>query len=126
MNRILAAAAITLILAGCQGGAQQTGIDLAQDYAVGSVRNLSAGDLAAIKDTCVAAAPSLIAATGAAAPKMVRDVAVYPYAYCEQMLSGSTGNADQSSLTWLPQVLGYVQMAARIAGMVLPVVLSLL
>jgi hypothetical protein len=104
----------------CTGGAQQSGIDAMQNAGAGIVRNLSAADLARLKDACTAAAPALIQATGSTAPQTVKDVAVYPYAFCQQLLTGATGNADQSSLDWFPQVMGYVQTAAQLAMFVLP------
>ena len=122
---VLAALFAALVLAGCRGGAQQTGKDVAQDVAVGIQRNLSVADLAALKSACTASAPALVAATGTNVPSVLHDTAVYPYAFCAQLLTGQTGNADQSSLTWLPRVLSAVESVARIAGVVLPAVLPL-
>lgn len=74
----------------------------------------------------MAAAPAVMAATDPAMPPQVKDVAVYPFAFCQQLVSGSTGNADQSTLTWLPKVLAVTQDAASIAGVVLPIALKAL
>lgn len=123
---ILPALGLAGVLAGCTGGAKQTGIDLAQDAGAGIVRNLSAADLQKLKDTCLAAAPAVVAAADPAMPKPVKDVAVYPYAFCAQLISGSAGNADQSSLTWLPKVLAMTDDAAQVAGVVLPIALKAL
>lgn len=115
-----------LALAGCAGGAQQTGIDISQDLGAGIIRNISAADLKAIKDTCAVSAPALDAAVGVNAPSTVKDVAVYPAAFCKQVVAGDLGTANTNSLAWLQTVLTYIKTAATIAGYVLPFVLPLL
>lgn len=119
----LIVAAVFAVLAACS---QQSGIDLTQDTAVGIQRNLSAGDIQKLKDTCTASAQLLTTATSATAPAAVKDTAIYPYTFCYQLLTNQQNNADQSSLTWLPQVLQVVQTAAQVAGYVLPMILPLL
>jgi hypothetical protein len=126
MTRPILALAVLVPLAACTGGAQQSGIDLAQNAGAGVVRNLSAADLARLKDACTAAAPALITATGSTAPQTVKDVAVYPFSFCQQLLTGATGNVDQSSLDWFPQVMGYVKATAQVAQFVLPLILPFL
>src|SRR6266404_5740948 len=96
MNRFLSVATL-LVLMGCQGGAQQTGIDLSQDAAAALQRNISAADLAILKRGCGDAAPALAAAIDPAAPKPVVAVAVYPVAFCRDILAGvvpPTANAN--------------------------------
>lgn len=118
---VLPAFGLAGMLAACGGGAQQTGVDLVQDAGYGVVRNLAPADLAQLQQTCQAAAPALAVATGGVAAQTVKDVAVYPAAFCRQLVTGARGNvADQSSLTWLPQVLSMVKSAATIAGFILP------
>lgn len=116
----------SIALAACQGGARQTGIDISQDGAVGIQRNLSPADILRLKDACTVNAPALISAIDKGAPKTVSDVAIYPYSFCYQLLTGQQNNADQSSLAWLPQVLGMVNTAATVAKFALPLVLPLL
>jgi hypothetical protein len=99
-------AAVTL--SACGGTAQQAALDVAQ-----------------LQGICAQAAPALAVATGPTAPDSVKDVAVYPKAFCDQ-ISGDASIADQNSLNWLPQVLGYTQDAALVARFVLPVILPLL
>ena len=118
--------AVGLGLAGCQGGAQQTGIDITQDVGAGIVRNISPAETAAIQAQCKAAAPALISATAATAPKPLKAVAVYPFAFCQQILSGKTVDPTQQSNQWLDNVLKMTATAAQIAGYVLPAVLPLL
>lgn len=122
----LAALALILSLAGCQGGAQQTGIDISQDVGAGVVRNISPADMASLTATCNANAPALAMATAPGAPAPVSGTAVYPAAFCKQILTGATGNVNSNSLSWLPGVLSVLQTAGTIAGYVLPVVLPLL
>ena len=124
-TRIGSPIAAILALTACTGGAQQTGKDIAQDAGYGIVRNLSPDDLAALQQTCLAAKPAVDAVMADPnVPKTVKDVAAYPYSFCYQLVTGARGNvADQSSLTWLPKVLNDVQIAAKIAGYVLPVIL---
>lgn len=122
----LSAIGLALLLAACTGGAQNTGVDLAQDAAVGLQRNLSAADIAALKDTCAQAAPAVIAASSPSAPAPLRDTAIYPYSFCYQLLTGQPNNADQTSLTWLPKVLAITQDVAQVAGVVLPIALKAL
>jgi hypothetical protein len=127
MIRIALVFAAFLALAGCQGGAQQTGIDLAQDAGAGLARNISAAEVAQIQAQCKAAAPALIAATSTTAPVPVKDVAVYPYAFCEQFLSGKAYvDPTQQSSSWLDGVLRLTATAAQLAGYVLPILLPLL
>ena len=114
-------AALAFLLAACTGGAMQTGIDLSQDAGAGIVRNISAADLASLKATCAITAPAVntvVADPGAPAP--VKDIAVYPAAFCKQILTGDMGNVNSNSLKWLPVVLSDVRVAATIAGYVLP------
>ncbi len=126
MRNLFLTTALITVLAGCTGGAMQTGIDVAQDVGAGVVRNISAADMASLKATCEASAPALAVATAATAPAPVKGTAVYPAAFCKQILTGATGNVNSSSLTWLPTVLADVKTAATVAGYVLPVVLPLL
>lgn len=118
--------ATAFLLMACSGGALQTGIDLSQDAGAGVVRNISAADLASLQGICTANAPVLAAATAPGVPAPVSGTAIYPAAFCKQILTGATGNANSSSLSWLPAVLTAVQDAAVVAKVVLPVVLPLL
>lgn len=124
MNRAIILCA--LLLAGCTGGARQTGIYITQDVGAGVARNLSAQQTADLRNVCTSAAPSLIAATSTAAPAAVSDVAVYPYALCKQIIEGKTVDPTQQTPQWWDQVIPMVTQAAQVAGMVLPVVLPLL
>lgn len=124
-TKIAAVAALVLGLAGCQGGAQNTGLAISGAAAEATQIALSPADLAQLKGTCQTAAPALSETTAPNAPPTVKDVAVYPAAFCQQLLAGAP-IATTGSLTWLPTVLGYVKDAANVAGMVLPLVLPLL
>lgn len=116
-----------IALAGCQGGAQQTGIEATGAAASLTEITLSPADLAQIKATCVAAEPALATATSPGAPGNVADVAIYPKGYCDQLLAGTLPmTTNGATPVWLPTVLGYVKDAAQIAGMVLPLALPLL
>lgn len=113
-----------LALAACQGGMKQSFVDVAQDAAVGVQRNLSTAEITALKDTCTAAGPGLVVAVSSAAPKPVADTAVYPYAFCKELLFGDGKNpADHTSLQWLPAVLNTVTTVAKVASFVLPLLL---
>ena len=118
--------AALLALAGCQGGARQTGIDITQDVGAGIVRNISPEETAALQAQCKAAAPALVSATAPVAPKPLQDIAVYPFAFCQQILSGKTVDPTQRSNVWLDGVLKMTATAAQIAGYVPPIVLPLL
>ncbi len=128
MRKSIWAAILTAgFLTACTGGAMQTGIDLAQDAGAGIVRNISAADMAALKTACSANAPVLDAVVASPiVPAPVSAVAVYPAAFCRQILTGATGNVNSNSIAWLSKVLSDAQTAAQIAGYVLPVVLPLL
>lgn len=123
-----AAAIVALgLLAGCTGGAANTGLALSGDAAGVAQIALAPADLAQLRATCQAAAPALVSATAPGAPLPVAQTAIYPAEFCRQLLLGTVpATADRTTLSWLPTVLGYVQDAARIAGMVLPMVLPLL
>ena len=117
---------VGLSLTGCAGGAQQTGVDITQDVGAGLQRNLSAQQTSDLRAACMSAAPSLVAATSATAPAVVKNVAVYPYALCQEIVSGKTVDPTQQTPRWWDQVIPEVEQAAQLAGYILPVVLPLL
>ena len=111
----------------CTGGAQQTGIDLSQDAAAALQRNISASDLALLKQGCADASPSLTVAAAGSAPRMLSAVATYPAAFCRDILAGTVpATANTSSVGWLTKTLVYVDDAAKVAGYVLPAALKLI
>ena len=110
-----------------QGCTPQLRTDLMQDVGAGLARNISAEQAAQIKAQCIQAAPGLIAATAATAPAPVYNVGIFPYAFCQEFLSGKMYvDPKQESVAWLDRVLRMTATAAQIAGYVLPVVLPLL
>lgn len=126
-RKSMLAATLCFGLAACQGGARQTGIDLAQDAAAGLQRNISAADLQLLRDNCTLAAPAVLAATDPAAPTTVKTVGVYPQAFCQEILAGKTpATANANSVPWLTKTLTVLKGAAQVAGYVLPFVLPLL
>jgi hypothetical protein len=123
----LALGIAVMSLTACGGGAKQTGIDLSQDAAAALTRNISDADLKILKDVCTAASPSLLVAAADKAPAPVKAVAVYPEAFCTDVLSPAKPvTANANSVAWLTKTLTYVQDAAKIASYVLPIALSLL
>jgi len=109
-----AAAGLLLMTAACNL-AQQTGLVL------------SPADLAALRDTCAAAAPALRVATNPAAPAPLSATAVYPAAFCQQLLAGAVPpTTNSSSPAWLGQTLAITQDIATAAGVILPIALKVL
>lgn len=82
-----------------------------------------AADLATLQAVCKAWGPGLDLAASALAPKSVRDIAVYPRAFCADIMLGSVAAADEHSAGWLSTVLALMLAAAKIAGFVLPLIL---
>lgn len=89
--------------------------------------SLSPADLAQLQQNCRAAQATLSAATAPAAPPAVNGTAIYPKAFCDQVLAGGVpATADAGSPRWLPAVLAAVQTTAQVAGYLLPAVLPLI
>lgn len=75
--------------------------------------------------TCQALKPTLDIASGASVPNSVSDVAVYPAAYCNELVATQTlpATTDASTPAWLDKTIKAVGLAAKVAGVVLPLVL---
>lgn len=88
---------------------------------------LSADQITKLQQTCQVAAPLLNVAASPTMPANVAETAVYPKAYCDQLLAGSIPpTTDRNTPTWLPGVIKGVQVAAEVAKVALPIVLPLL
>lgn len=87
---------------------------------------LPADQLATVERVCQAAQPMLNAASDQSLPAQVWQTAVYGSAYCNQLLGGTVPpTTDANTPSWLPQVVQGVQIAAEIARVALPAILSL-
>ena len=87
---------------------------------------LPADQLATVERLCQAAQPMLNAASDQGLPPQVWQTAVYGSAYCNQLLGGTVPpTTDANTPSWLPQVIQGVQIAAEIAKVALPAILSL-
>lgn len=123
MIRYIAAASL-LALAACTGGAQNTGIKIAGLGAGAASVLLSAEDIATMKGVCQTASGALDIAASPGMPAQVKGTAVYPKAFCDQLLAGTVpATADASSPQWLNTTLAVLSGAARVAGVVLPLLL---
>lgn len=117
MNRFLAAASL-LSLASCSGG------NLAPVAASLTPAVLSPGQLAQVQTLCQAAQPALNIAASPSMPAQLKETAVYPQAYCSQLLAGTVPpTTDANTPSWLPQVINATKIAAQVAGVVLPLIL---
>lgn len=84
---------------------------------------LPAADVQKLQQTCVAAQPLLAAATAPTAPASVSGIATYGAAYCQQLTAGAVpATTTPTTPSWLSGVLNAVQLAAQVAGMVMPLV----
>ena len=73
-----------------------------------------------LRQVCMAAQPWLELATSPLAPVQVRAIAIFPSAFCAQLLSGAMPSPEPGSMVWLQDSLGRVQAAADEAGFPLP------
>ena len=113
-------------LAACQGGAKQTGIDLAQDAAAALSRNSSVAEDQAIAARCVSFRPAFAAGVKSS-NKQLSSVASFGRAFCADFANGKIiVDPQQQSVAWLDGVLKGTEEAAQLAGIILPVVLPLL
>lgn len=127
MKQALYAVAMLLGVVGCTGGAQNTGIGIAQTAATVATVTLDPATLAQMRQTCAAAAPALNVAANPAMPATLHDTAVYPQALCAQLVAGQTPpTLDSNTPAWLGKTLAVTQDVATAAGIILPVALKLL
>lgn len=109
-----------LLLSACAG----QGLQLAGTAGTLTPSLLSPQQVAQLAVTCQKAQAGLALATQVSNPK-VSQTAAYPAAYCQQLLASGqlppTTNAQTPS--WLPQVLQDAQLAAQLAGVVLPLLI---
>lgn len=116
MNRFLAAASM-LALASCGG-------NLAPIAASLTPAVLPAEQLAKIQRACQLAGSALDVAAAANMPAQVRETAVYPKAYCDQLLAGMVpATTDANTPAWFDKTITILGIAAKAAGIILPLVL---
>lgn len=119
MKRSLALALPLLLLAGCSSSST-TGTGLATTAAKVSTAVLPKDTLAFLEGVCDASAAALNVAAGSSMPEKVRDTAVYPKAYCEQLLAGTVpSTTDKNTPGWLTSTIAALRTAATIAGIFL-------
>lgn len=116
MKRLVAAVALLAGLAGCSS--LTTNPTIAGGVA-GTI--LPASTVSALQQTCQAAQPGLVAATGTNMPATISGGAVYFETFCAQLLAGTVpATADANSPSWLTTGLAALKVAAQVAGIVLP------
>jgi hypothetical protein len=116
ITRLAAVAVVAAGLAACAGASER--------IATVTASVLPEDQLARLVAVCHAAEPALALAAGPAMPARVQEIAVYPQAYCGQLLAGAVPvTTDANTPSWLSTVLAGVRVAAQVAGVVLPLVL---
>ena len=85
---------------------------------------LTPEQIATMQTMCQAAKPALDIAALPSMPAQVKETAVFPQAYCGQLLAGAVpATTDGHTTEWLPEVINATKVAAQIAGVVLPLIL---
>lgn len=85
---------------------------------------LSADEVARIELGCRGALPALAIAAAPGMPAPLRETAVYPQAYCAELLQGRLPpTTDANTPSWLPDTLSMLAIAAKAAGVILPLLL---
>lgn len=81
-----------------------------------------------IASTCRSAQPALAVAAAPGMPAQLRNTAVYPAAYCDQLLASGQlpPTTDANTPSWLPTVLTATQVAAAAAKVALPLIIGAL
>lgn len=85
---------------------------------------LPAEQLAKFQRTCQLVGPALEIAVAANMPAEVRETAVYPKGYCDQLLAGMVpATTDANTPAWFDKTITILGIAAKAAGIILPLVL---
>lgn len=85
---------------------------------------LSADQVAKLELGCRGALPGLAIAAAPGMPAPLRETAVYPQAYCAELMQGRLpATTDGNTASWLPMVLDTLGIAAKAAGVLLPLLL---
>jgi hypothetical protein len=85
---------------------------------------LSADQFAKVQRGCQLAAPALEVAVTPGLPEKVRETAIYPKAYCDQLLAGTVpATTDANTPAWFDKTLAALKIVARAAGIILPLLL---
>lgn len=117
---VVALLALVGVLTGC---ADLSGTSVAGAAGTVTAAVLTPAQLAAVRQDCAAAGPALAVATSTAAPASVSGIAIYPAAYCAALASGAPPATTTSGTpSWLSGTLTNLQLAAQIAGFVLPLI----
>jgi len=121
---ILGAAVVAIGLSACDPMFKMKGTTVAAVAGAATPAVLSADQVATLARTCQAAAPALSIAAAPSMPAEVRETAVYPLAYCSELSKGLLpATTDGNTPSWLPGTLSALSTAAKIAGVVLPLLL---
>ena len=119
--KALAASALAALTACSVFGSPQQAV---QGAVVASSTVLTPAQLAAVQQLCIAAAPGLATATAPTAPASVSGGAIYPAEYCAELLKAPQGmvpaTTNSGTPAWLTATLQAVEVAAKIAGVVIP------
>lgn len=122
--KALAASALATLTACSLTGSPQNVQQEVQDAVVASSTVLTPAQLAAVEQLCIAASPGLATATGPTAPPSISGGAIYPAAYCADLLRAPPGMVPATTTSgtpaWLTATLQAVEVAAKIAGVVIP------
>lgn len=124
---LASAAALALVLGACTPQQRQVAQDVAPVAATISDTVLPASTVASLKSTCQAASPGLAVATASTMPAAVSATAIDAKAFCDQLMTAPPGQVpattNGNTLNWLPGVLSAVETAAKVAGVVVPLLL---
>lgn len=119
MKRVLLPLACVLPLA-----LAVSGCDKLQFAGFATKAVLPAEQLAKVQRACQLVGPALDVAAAANMPAQVRETAVYPKAYCDQLLAGMVpATTDANTPAWLDRTITILGIAAKAAGIILPLVL---
>lgn len=111
--KILFPIIIALGLAGCASGVSTA--------VVATSAVLTPAQQAQVQAICTAAAPLLAVATGSSVPAAISGTATYAASYCNGVSSTSVPATTTSGTpAWLSSVLSATETAAKVAGVVLP------
>lgn len=130
MKPIPSLAAVSLLaIASCSSmpASQPQSTNVAAAAATISEAVLPASAVASLRRLCSQASPMLVASTSPLVPASISGIADYPESYCLQLAQAPAGTVpattDAATPAWLSNVLMAAQVAARIAGVVLPLIL---
>lgn len=127
LAKFAAAALLLGAISACSGPPPAPAIAAVDAAAQATQVALPPQDVAAMTDACRQAQPSLNVATGSGMPAQLSGTAVYPKAFCAQLLAGTAPpTAAASSPAWLAKALAVTADVAQVAQVVLPVALKLL